>query len=310
MRNFWFDFACWVIAIPLGALPVVRSFAAEPHDVDFRRDIRPILSDKCFQCHGPDGDRESELRLDLEQSVKELRDGVAAVVPHQVEQSLLYQRITTNDDSERMPPSESGKSLTPREIELLRTWIEEGAPWAGHWAFEEIVPPSVPRIDGDWARNAIDVFVQQRLTAAGVPPSSEVDRRTFIRRVSFDLSGLPPSPEEVEQFVNDSHPLAAERLVDRLLGSPAFGERWGRVWLDLARYTDTTAEWLNSTGQAWLYRDWVIRAVNDDMPYDRFVQLQLAADSLPDVEVEDLPALGFLGLSPTYWKELRLAPDV
>ncbi len=288
----------------------LNACAAEPMDVDFRRDIRPILSDKCFQCHGPDAERESELRLDQEQSVKAVHDGVAAVVPHQVDESQLYQRITTDDDNTRMPPPDSGKSFTQHEIGLLRAWIEQGAPWAGHWSFEKLVAPSVPVSEDDWSRNAIDEFVLQRLSAVGLNPSIEVDRRTLLRRLAFDLTGLPPSPEDIEQFGHDSQPLAVERLVDRYLSSPAFGERWGRVWLDLARYTDTTAEWLNSTGQAWLYRDWVINAINEDMPYDRFVQLQLAADSLPDVAVEDLSALGFLGLSPTYWKELRLAPDV
>ncbi len=282
----------------------------EAVDVDFRRDIRPILSDKCFQCHGPDASRESDLRLDQEQSVKALHDGVAAVVPHEVERSLLYQRITTDDDDLRMPPSESGKSLTPREVELLRAWIEQGAEWAGHWSFEPLLAPSVPLSDGGWSRNAIDDFILQKMSRAGLKPSPEVDRRTLIRRLSFDLTGLPPASGEIEQFVNDSHPLAVERLVDRFLDAPAFGERWSRVWLDLARYTDTTDEWLPGTAQAWLYRDWVIDAINNDMPYDRYVQLQLAADALPDVEVNDIPALGFLGLSPTYWKELRLAPDV
>ncbi|MCA9077461.1 MAG: PSD1 domain-containing protein [Planctomycetaceae bacterium] len=279
-------------------------------DVDFRRDIRPILSDKCFQCHGPDAERESDLRLDLAESVLAQRDGVAAVVPHDVQRSLLYQRITSEDVDDRMPPVDSGKSLTPHEIDLLRQWIEQGAEWAGHWSFEKLSSPEIPPGDTDWSRNTIDRFVSQRLSEAGLTPSPAVDRRTFIRRLSFDLLGLPPMPSDVDAFVCDERPDAVERLVDRYLSSPAFGERWGRVWLDLARYTDTTAEWLNSTGQAWLYRDWVVRAMNEDMPYDHFVRLQLAADAMPDVAIEDLPALGFLGLSPTYWKELRLSPDV
>ncbi len=301
---------CWLVALTLGVTGVGAARADEPVDVDFRRDIRPILSDKCFQCHGPDAERESALRLDQEQSVKALRDGGAAVVPHQVDESLLFQRIMSDDDRTRMPPPDSNKSLTPREIELLRAWIEQGAFWTGHWSFERLVAPSVPVSAGDWSRNAIDDFVLHRMSAVGLTPSLEVDRRTLIRRLAFDLTGLPPSSEDVESFVGDSQPLAVERLVDRYLSSPAFGERWGRVWLDLARYTDTTDEWLTSTGQAWLYRDWVIHALNEDLPYDRFVQLQLAADSLPDVEVTDLAAMGFLGLSPTYWKELRLAPDI
>ena len=197
--------------------------------------------------------------LDLEESVLAQQDGVAAVVPHDVERSLLYQRITADDVDSRMPPVNSGKSLTPHEIVLLRQWIEQGADWAGHWSFEKLTSPAIPSGDATWSNNAIDRFVSQRLSEAGLSPSPAVDRRTFIRRLSFDLLGLPPMPEEVDAFVSDERPDTFDRLVDRYLCSPAFGERWGRVWLDLARYTDTTAEWLNSTGQAWLYRDWVVR---------------------------------------------------
>lgn len=297
------------LAVFVGGI-LAASQAVASERVDFRRDIRPILSDKCFQCHGPDGDRESDLRLDLQESLLSQHDGIAAVVPHDIDRSLLFARINSEDEDLRMPPRDSGKSLTSREIDLLRRWIEQGAEWAGHWSFEKLTSSAIPSGNANWSCNTIDRFVSQRLSEAGLTPSPAVDRRTFIRRLSFDLLGLPPTTADVDAFVIDERPDAAERLVDRSLNSPSFGERWGRAWLDLARYTDTTAEWLNSTGQAWLYRDWVVRAMNEDMPYDRFVRLQLAADAMSDVAIEDLPALGFLGLSPTYWKELRLAPDV
>ncbi len=283
---------------------------AEPVRVEFRRDIRPLLSDKCFRCHGPDGERESELRLDQEASAKAVSDGEAAIVPSDPERSVLIRRIVSDDPDERMPPPDSGSELSPAEIALVRRWIAEGASWSEHWAFAPLLEGLVPQEPSSWASGPIDRFVKEKRTMAGLEPSPVADRQTLIRRLAFDLTGLPPSSQDVEQFIGDAQPEAWERLVGRYLDSPAFGDRWGRVWLDLARYTDTTAEWLEHTGQAWLYRDWVIAACNEDLPYDRFVRLQLAADAMPDAEIADLPALGFLGLSPTYWKELRLAPDL
>ncbi len=319
MKCAWWGFGHLAIAAVTAATVLasgaaITTWAEEParvsSRVDFRRDIRPLLSDKCFRCHGPDGERESDLRLDQEASAKAVSDGEAAVVPSDPESSLLIQRIVSNDPDERMPPPDSGKDLSPAEIELFRRWIAEGAVWSEHWAFAPLLKGPVPGAPSSWTYGPIDRFVQQRLAMAGLEPSPAAGRRTLIRRLAFDLTGLPPSPQEVERFVRDARPEAWERLVGRYLNSPAFGDRWGRVWLDLARYTDTTAKWLEHTGQAWLYRDWVIAACNEDLPYDRFVRLQLAADAMAGTPIADLPALGFLGLSPTYWKELRLAPDL
>lgn len=303
----------WCVVVWVAVLPVViagpeRTAAAERTAVDFRRDIRPILSDKCFRCHGPDPERESGLRLDQEHSATAVHDGRAAVVPFEPDRGLLIQRIKSDDPDERMPPPDSGITLSPGEIALLREWIAEGAKWSEHWAFAPLSGVSAPSGRSSWARSPIDRFVETKLSEAGLTPSPNADRRTFIRRLSFDLTGLPPTPEEVERFVNDDQPDKWRRLVDRYLDSPSFGERWGRMWLDLARYADTAPEWLTSVDQAWRYRDWVIAAWNSDIPYDRFVRLQLAADMQPGKPIADLPALGFLGLSPTYWKELRLAP--
>jgi hypothetical protein len=225
-----------------------------------------------------------------------------------------------------MPP---GGKLSAEELTVLEEWVRRGAPFPGtatdevakkgidlragraFWSFRPPLPAPVPTFrDATWPRQPIDRFILAGLERNGLSPSAPAPRRTLIRRVTFDLTGLPPSPEEVERFVNDPSPDAYQNLVERLLASRDYGERWGRFWLDLARYCDVAEAWTENTGQPWLYRDWVIRAFNDDLPYDRFVQLQLAADRLEGASPADRAALGFLGLSPSYWKELKLAPSV
>jgi mono/diheme cytochrome c family protein len=269
------------IAFALVALPAM---AIEDRPVDFNRDIRPILSDKCFACHGPDEkERKSGLRLDREVSAKSARHGHHAIVPGKPDQSHLIDRITNNDSELRMPPPKSGKTLTAAEIETLRRWIEQGAGWSGPWAY---VPPKrhpVPNVkDTAWPLGWIDRFVLARLEAERLRPSAETDRVTLIRRLYFDLIGLPPSPEEVEAFVTNQDAKAYEQLVDRLLASEHFGERMAMYWLDLVRYADTVGYHGDQEHHASPYRDYVIDAFNLNLPFDQFTREQLAGDLVPD----------------------------
>lgn len=239
--------------------------------IDFNRDIRPILSDKCLACHGPDApNKRIKLRLDSEASaLADLGRGRRAIVPGHPEQSELVRRITASDDGMRMPPVDSGRSLTGREIELLQAWIKQGAPWQQHWSF---IPPrrsELPRVKNqDWPRNGIDYFVLERLEHEGLTPAPEADRATLVRRVSLDLTGLPPTPAEVDAFLSDQSPNAYEKLVDRLLGSPRYGERMAFRWLDAARYADTNGYQIDGERQMWRWRDWVIEAFNRNLPFD------------------------------------------
>ncbi|WP_169977546.1 PSD1 and planctomycete cytochrome C domain-containing protein [Tautonia rosea] len=283
-----------LLAVLTTALP---ASAVADTPIDFARDVRPILSDTCFRCHGPDeADRKGGLRLDLPGGMFEpTPSGGVAVVPGSLDESELHWRITSDDDLDRMPPPDSGKSLTPEQIATLNAWIEQGAPFEQHWGFippEQSELPSVS--DPDWCRNPIDFFVRARLDAEGLEPSPEADRTTLIRRLSLDLIGLPPTPEEVDAFVNDQSPNAYEHLVNRLLASPHYGERWGRLWLDAARYADSDGYEKDKARFVWAYRDWVINALNRDLPYDQFVIEQLAGDLLPDPTQDQLVATGFL----------------
>ncbi len=267
--------------------------------VEFARDIRPILSDNCFACHGPDAKhRKADLRLDTEAGLLAVRPGdsprPAAVVPGKPDQSLLFQRITHADPDKRMPHKSSGKKLSPAQIGLIKRWIEEGATWQGHWAFITPTRPKLPDVGNDpWVRTQIDRFVLARLKAKGVQPKDEAERRALIRRVTFDLTGMPPTVREVEAFVNDKSADAYEKVVDRLLASPRFGEHMTRYWLDLARYGDTHGLHLDNYREMWPYRDWVINAFNANKRYDRFVIEQLAGDLLPNATLDDKVASGF-----------------
>lgn len=257
--------------------------------VDFQTDIRPILSDKCFQCHGPaEEDREADLRLDVAASALE-----SAIVAGQPDHSEVIVRITSDDPDSIMPPPTSGKSLTESEIDLLRRWVAQGAKYADHWAFVAPTRPEVPVADG-WVRNPIDAFVLQRLRSEGLTPSSETDRITWLRRLSLDLIGLPPSIEEVDAFVADQSPDAFQKQIERLLQSPHLGERWGRIWLDAARYADSDGYEKDKPRSMWFYRDWVINAFNDDKPYDEFIIEQIAGDLLPQPTQSSVVATGFL----------------
>jgi len=268
---------------------------AERHAVDFSRDIRPILTDICFACHGPDeNSREGVLRLDLKAEVFSDREGLVAIVPGEPDKSDLYRRLSTTDEDERMPPVDYAHQLTQEQIELFRRWIEEGAEWQEHWAFIAPVRPSLPQVsEPSWSQNAVDRFVLGRLDSEGLSPSPEADKTTLIRRVTLDLTGLPPTLAEIDAFCADKAPTAYEKLVDRLLGSPHYAEHMTRFWLDAARYGDTHGLHLDNERSLWPYRDWVLRAFNSNMPFDQFTIEQLAGDLLPEPTRDQLVATGF-----------------
>jgi hypothetical protein len=266
-----------------------------PKVVEFNRDIRPLLSDNCFACHGPDKNkREADLRLDTQEGLLGAVDQPGVVKPNDPDASELFRRITSSDPDERMPPPDSGKQLSPRTISLIRRWIEQGAPWEGHWAFLPIRRPTPPQIEADgFVQNPIDAFILHTLRAQGLNPSPEADRVTLIRRLSFDLTGLPPTAEEVDAFVNDSDPEAYARLVSRLLNSPHYGERMAVWWLDLVRYADSVGYHGDQPVSISPFRDYVIRAFNHNKPFDQFTIEQLAGDLLPDRTTEQLVASGY-----------------
>ncbi len=266
-----------------------------PASVEFNRDIRPILSDHCYPCHGPDAARrKADLRLDTEAGALADLGGRQAVVPGEPAKSELFRRITASDSAERMPPAKFGRRLTEQHIQLLRRWIEQGAKWQPHWSL--LVPKSTPppRVrDTAWLRNGLDSFVLERLEREGLRPSPEADRTTLLRRVTFDLTGLPPTPAEVDAFLNDRSPDAYEKVVDRLLASPRFGERMATPWLNAARYADTNGYQSDGERTMWRWRDWVIDAFNANMPFDQFTIEQLAGDMLPGATLEQQIASGF-----------------
>ena len=270
----------WLPLIVLGAT-FVSLFAEEKNKpeqasaeskIDFNRDIRSILSNNCFFCHGPDEKhREAELRLDTKAGAFHSVDGKAALVPGNLKESELIQRILTNDVDERMPPADSGKTLKTQEIELLKQWVEQGATWQDHWAYikpERAPLPAIKQVK--WPRNEIDYFVLSRLEKAGLTPSKEADRRTLVRRLYLDLHGLPPSAAVVDAFVKSKDPLAYQKLVDRLLASPQNAERMTLKWLDLARYADTNGFSIDGGRHMWLWRDWVIDSFYKNKPFDQF----------------------------------------
>jgi hypothetical protein len=257
--------------------------------VDFDRQVRPILSDHCFACHGPDeGQRMAGVRLDTKEGA------LAALTPGKAETSRIYLRIAHADPKRRMPPPSTGRTLTPAQIATIKQWIDEGAEWKQHWAYQPPRRPAAPAVkNAKWPRNAIDRFVLARLEKEKLAPSPEADRTTLLRRLSFDLTGLPPTPAEVAAFLADKTPNAYEKQVDRLLASPHYGERMTLGWLDLARYADTHGFHIDSHRDMWPWRDWVINAYNANMPFDRFTVEQLAGDLLPNATRDQKVASGF-----------------
>ena len=284
-----------VLLVALVAWQLVLPLQGADVTVDFTRDVRPILSNTCFKCHGPDDEaREADLRLDtLDGATRDL-GGYQAITPGDPDSSEAVVRMLEEDESMHMPPPDSGLELTPAQVKTLIRWIRQGAKYDRHWAFRPISRPDTPAVrDATWCRNTIDHFVLARLEAAGTVPSPEADRRTLIRRVYLDLLGLPPTPKEVRQFLQDDTPAAYEKVVEQALASPHYGERWGRHWLDHARYADTNGYTIDSERTIWPYRDWVISAMNRDLPFDQFTIEQLAGDLLPEPTMDQLVATGF-----------------
>ncbi|HZU38937.1 MAG TPA: DUF1549 domain-containing protein, partial [Gemmataceae bacterium] len=289
----------------------VSSKAQAAPRVDFARDIQPVLQARCYSCHGPKRQR-SGLRLDVRAAALQGGDSGPVLVPGKSAASVLFHRISSHDAHERMPPR--GKPLTSEQIARFRAWIDQGASWpekADHtrlldrrdwWSLKPLHRPAVPSPtgpDSQWVRNPIDAFIRAKLREKGLAPAPEADRRTLIRRLYFDVLGLPPAPEAVDAFVTDPDPRAYEKLVDRLLASPAYGERWARHWLDVVHYGDTHGYDKDKVRpHAWPFRDYVIRAFNEGKPYSRFVREQLAGDVFYPGTRDGIVALGFLAAGP------------
>ena len=263
--------------------------------VDFDREIRPILSAACFQCHGPsEDDRQADLRLDTSSGAFAARDEGPAIVPGKPNKSALIRKITVADPKERMPPADAQRQLTAAEIENIRLWIEQGAQWKQLWSLVPVAEPKLPGVKNfAWVRNEIDRFILARLEAKGLQPSPEADRATLIRRLSLDLTGLPPNEAKIDAFIADKNPKAYENLVDRLLASRHYGERMALEWLDAARFADTHGYHVDSGRHMWRWRDWVIDALNRNVPFDQFAIEQLAGDLLPEPTVSNMIATGF-----------------
>ncbi len=280
-----------VILLTLASLSLHLNSGWSDQPVEFARDIHPILSDTCFKCHGPDGeDRQADLRLDT-------RDGIfdsGVVEPGNLDASELYQRITSDDPDVLMPPPDSGRRLTEQQKQLLGRWIEQGASYQRHWSFELPTSPELPSIQNEaWCENEIDRFIAAHHETLNVAPSAPADRHTIIRRVALDLTGLPPTDDLLERYVNSSNENWYESLVDELFASEHYGEHMARYWLDAARYGDTHGLHLDNYRENWLYRDWIINAFNDNMPFDQFTTYQLAGDLLENPTDSQLIATGF-----------------
>ena len=271
---------------------IASALSAATPAVDFDRQVRPILSDNCFTCHGPDEKRRmAGLHFDTKEGAFS-KAGV--IVPGDSSKSRMYFRVSNPNEAMRMPPPSTGHKLTPQQVETIKNWIDSGAKWETHWAFVPPKQPDLPTVqDEKWARNPIDKFVLAKLEKDGLHPAPEADRATLLRRVTFDLTGIPPTPAELKSFLEDKSPNAYEKVVDRLIASPHYGERMAMQWLDFARYADTHGYHIDSARDMWLWRDWVIKAFNNNMPYDQFTVDQLAGDLLPNPTKDQLIATGF-----------------
>ena len=278
-----------IFTILVTASPIVAQ------DVNFNREIQPLLSDNCYPCHGPDENkRKADLRLDTEDGLRADLDGKKLIVPGKPEESELYLRISHKDQDELMPPPKSRLKLGSEQKELIRKWIAGGAEWEGHWSLQKLVRPEIPEEkESDWPLNPIDHFILRRLREANFVPARPEQKERLLRRVTLDLTGLPPSLEELDAFLASDAPDAYEKVVERLLKSPAYGERMAWDWLDLARYADTNGFQGDSTRSMWPWRDWVVRSLNANMPFDRFTVEQIAGDMLPDASLEQKLATGF-----------------
>ncbi len=331
------------LSVPVRILAIAILFAFDHCDADelkqptgtstagiefFESEVRPLLAKRCFECHSSEkGAENGGLILDKLAGIAAGGSRGTMFSKEDPAKSLLLQTVRYADVDLQMPPE--GK-LPDAEIAVLERWVLDGAVLPEYkvtprptthaidydsarefWSFRPLASSPIPPVNrSGWTRKPLDAFVLAKLEEHQLTPNPEAPRAALLRRLSFDVIGLPPTPEELDSFLIDDSADAVEKVVDRLLASPQFGERWARVWLDLARYTDFTPDWQSPTDRGWIYRDWVVQSLNQNMPYDRFLKLQLAADLMPDTQPEDLAALGFIGLSPTYWKELQLAPSV
>jgi hypothetical protein len=289
--------AWWrLCSIALLSLVLANSFVTSvAEEISFNRDVRPILSANCFSCHGPDKKaRKAKLRLDTREGALFDLGGYRALEPGKADDSELILRVETDDPDDQMPPPDTGHALTAEDRRILRAWVNAGGEYDVHWSFKRPVKAPLPNLaEKDWPWHPLDHFVLKRLEMNGMKLSKDADRYRWIRRVSLDLTGLPPSPKEADAFVADTSDKAYEKVVDRLLESSSYGEHWARMWLDLARYADTKGYEKDRHRNIWIYRDWVIRALNDDMPYDQFTTEQLAGDLLPDPTPDQLIATAF-----------------
>ncbi len=319
--HYWFSMRQTIAMLVAIHFTSLTAIAQSPADIAFfESKIRPLLIERCHECHSTNTKKQrGGLMLDSAAAIRTGGDNGPAA-------KTLLDAVHGRNNRKQMPPK---TKLSANEVALLEEWVRRGLPFPGEtksviakggidwdksrafWSFQPLRPIAPPKVRDDaWPIRGIDRFVLADLEKRGLTPNAAAERRVLIRRVTFDLIGLPPTPEEIDAFVQDDRPDAYAQLVDRLLASPHHGEKWARFWLDLARYCDIAESWAEGKGQAWLYRDWVVQALNDDMPYDRFVRMQLAADLMPDAEPRHRAALGFIGLSPTYWKELQLDKDV
>jgi hypothetical protein len=268
---------------------------ADGDQISYNFHIRPILSDKCFACHGPDAKkREADLRLDVEASaftaLKE-SPGKFALVSGKPQESEVFHRITSSDPGELMPPPESNLSLTTQEINLIKKWIEQGAKYEPHWAFMRVEKPKVP--SSDWGSNEIDAFVHAKMKSKGLEPNDEANSYELIKRASLDLTGLPPTPDLLDKYAGFKGSNTYEKLLDELLSMSSFGEKMAILWLDISRYSDSYGYQDDEVRSQWPYRDWVIHAFNNNLPYDQFLTWQLAGDLLPNATKEQILATAF-----------------
>ena len=284
----------FVVAFFLSSLPCFVSAQQADSQVDFDRDIRPILSDRCYRCHGPDsGTREADLRLDMHDAALDV------IVAGKPEESELIKRIMSEDREDLMPPPESNLAVSAKEKQLISDWIKQGADWKKHWAFEQRNNPELPTVLAEGrVSNSIDRFLLSRLESAGLSYSATASREKLLRRVTLDLTGLPPTLDEIDAFIGDESPDAFSRVVDRLLRSDHYGQRMASDWMDVARYSDTYGYQVDRDRYVWPWRDWVIRAFNSNMPYDQFVIEQLAGDLLPEATDDQILATTFNRLHP------------
>ena len=288
-------FRCLTVGL---LLKLPAAWAIDPPSsgkIDYTRDIRPILSENCYQCHGPDEKaRKAKLRLDTKEGLFSEHKDIFPFKPANLDDSEAWERINSTDKDDQMPPPDSHRKLTPAQISKIKLWIEQGAAFKEHWAFTAPKRPDPPALQNQWwARNAVDQFIAADLEAHKLKPSPEAPKELLLRRVTFDLTGLPPTPAEADAFLADTSPEAYEKVVDRLLASPRYGEHMAHYWLDAARYADTHGLHFDNERSMWPYRDWVVRAFNGNLPFDQFTTWQLAGDLLPNPTRDQQIASGF-----------------